>query len=67
MSSVISLVGESNAHLGHKDRAWRWRGSGMKCVCVCVCVSVGVGGRDKNPAETKLPQVLAQMKGQDLG
>lgn len=31
---------------------------------VCVCV----GGReDKNPAEAKLPQVLAQMKGQDLG
>ena len=43
-------------------------GGGLEwSVCVCVCVSVGVGGRDKNPAETKLPQVLAQMKGQDLG
>lgn len=70
MRFVISLVGESNAHLGLKDRAWRWRGSGMKCesvsVHVCVCV-VCVGGRDKIPAEAKLPQVLAQMKGQDLG
>ncbi len=51
-----------------KDRAWRWRGSGMKCVCVHVSVCVVcVGGRDKNSAEAKLPQVSAQMKGQDLG
>lgn len=28
---------------------------------------VYVWGRAKNPAEAKLPQVLAQMKGQDLG
>ncbi len=39
----------------------------MKCVRVCMFVCVRVGGRDKNPAEAKLPQVLAQMKGQDLG
>ena len=45
----------------------RDRGGLEWSVCLSVCIYIYVGGRAKNPAEAKLPQVLAQMKGQDLG